>query len=462
GESTVMSPSEADPNVYEATIEIESDSTFGYKFWTTADHWEDDPNRSYTTTTEATQVLPVATFNKSVENICGADLETLLVEFAVSMETQIRSGDFDPETDVVVVAGSFNGWNAGATPLDQDPFTPNIYSAIVEIEEFAIPSDIEFKFVTGEADGEIGGWEGRANRILEVTGDEERDDQGRLLLALDPIPYFNDASPDLLFSQDVTLTIVVDARPAYYFLADSSFVPSDVQTSEEVPSFSNVFINGPISNVDGAGDWYAWGPNNLGLLETRMFEPSETFDEDSTFVWTRTFNENQIRRWVGKLGLDGYDNENGFGADHILIIPDEPEVTIELIFGAASGDELRVDLYEPYIGIDESGIPFVQRRPEAVSVEPVDVLPTGITLDQNYPNPFNPSTTFEYTLDKAQHVSVKVFDMLGREVATLVDEVQSVNTYRVTFDASHLASGTYLYQLQTGNQVITRSMTLLK
>jgi hypothetical protein len=445
-------------NVYAATIEATPGTTFGYKYWMNRLPWEDGDNRSYEVTNDADQVLPIATYRKEFADICGADMETLLVEFAVNMETMIRSGDFDPETDVVDVRGTFNNWTGGVTPLEPDPFNASIYSAIVEIEDFAVPGDIMFKFVIGDD-----GWEGRPDRRLAITGTEPRDDEDRLLIGLDPIPYYNDATPDMLFSQNTTVTLRVDARPAFYFLADSGYVPSDVQTSEEVLSFSNIFINGPLSNVDGSGDWFSWGPENLGLLDTRKFEPSA--ENDSIFVWTRTFNENQNRRNVAKFGLDGYDNENGFGADHIFIIEDAANVTIDVIFGAVEeGDgTVRSDLYGAYIGVDNEGNPYVRRRPEVTSIETVGgELPASIALDQNYPNPFNPTTTFEYRLDATQHVTLTVFDILGREVATLVDGVQPASNYRVSFSASDLPSGTYLYQLRAGSQVITRTMTLLK
>ncbi len=464
GEWTYLEPVEEGSSVYAATIEANPDSSFGYKFWTSRDHWENDPNRNYTVTSEEDQVLPIATFNNALPSICGANLRDVEIEFRVSMETQIRAGDFDPENHIVVVAGTINNWTTTADTLQPDFLDPNIYTKVILVEDLPVPSTVEYKYVIGRTEGTApAGWEGVDNRTLQITGNEEEGEDGQLLAIIDPAPYFNNATPDLLFSQNSTLTLVVDARPAFYHLADSGHVSPDVQTGEIAESFSNIFINGPVSAIDNLDDWFTWGPNDLGQLEDRMFVPSENFDEDSTFVWTRTFNENQVRRWVGKLGLDGYDNENGHGADHVLIIPDEPEVTINLIFGAAfNQEEWRTDLYAPYIGFDGEGNPYVRRRAEAVSIEPTGELPTAIGLEQNYPNPFNPSTTFQYKLDKAQHVSVKVFDLLGREIATLVNEVQAADTYRVTFDGASLASGTYLYQLRAGSQVITRTMTLLK
>lgn len=81
---------------------------------------------------------------------------------------------------------------------------------------------------------------------------------------------------------------------------------------------------------------------------------------------------------------------------------------------------------------------------------------------QNYPNPFNPVTNIRFTLPERGQVSLVVYDMLGREVATLVNEVLSAGEQTVRFDASSLANGVYLYKLRAGNQEIIRKMTLIK
>ena len=88
--------------------------------------------------------------------------------------------------------------------------------------------------------------------------------------------------------------------------------------------------------------------------------------------------------------------------------------------------------------------------------------PDRIALYQNYPNPFNPTTTISYSLDSAQYVSLKVYDILGRVVNTLIDGRQTTGTHHVRFDASRLASGLYIYRLQAGSRVITKKMMLVK
>lgn len=90
----------------------------------------------------------------------------------------------------------------------------------------------------------------------------------------------------------------------------------------------------------------------------------------------------------------------------------------------------------------------------------------SFTLEQNYPNPFNPSTIIRYSIDKSQHVDLKVFDLLGREIAVLVNEEKSAGTYEVKFQAAmgktYLADGIYFYRLNAGGYSFTKKMILLK
>ena len=83
-------------------------------------------------------------------------------------------------------------------------------------------------------------------------------------------------------------------------------------------------------------------------------------------------------------------------------------------------------------------------------------------MNQNYPNPFNPSTTISYSVAENADVTLNVFNMLGKKVATLVNSRQSEGSYTVTWDASSMASGIYIYRLQAGNKVFTRKMNLIK
>jgi hypothetical protein len=92
----------------------------------------------------------------------------------------------------------------------------------------------------------------------------------------------------------------------------------------------------------------------------------------------------------------------------------------------------------------------------------VKVIPTEFTLSQNYPNPFNPTTTIDYALAEDAHVTLEVYNLLGQVVAVLVDDVREAGNYRVSWDASGIASGIYLYRVQANEHVATRRMVLMK
>jgi hypothetical protein len=98
-----------------------------------------------------------------------------------------------------------------------------------------------------------------------------------------------------------------------------------------------------------------------------------------------------------------------------------------------------------------------------VSVENVSTLtPDNYALSQNFPNPFNPSTTFNFTIPNSEFVTLKVFNILGSEVANLVNENLTAGSYKYSFDATNLASGVYLYELKAGSFREIKKMNLLK
>ncbi len=90
------------------------------------------------------------------------------------------------------------------------------------------------------------------------------------------------------------------------------------------------------------------------------------------------------------------------------------------------------------------------------------MIPGKVRLEQNYPNPFNPSTTIRYGLPERSHVTLTVFNALGQQVATVVQGEQEAGYHEAKFDASHLSTGVYLYQLRAGDLMETRRLMLVK
>ena len=99
-----------------------------------------------------------------------------------------------------------------------------------------------------------------------------------------------------------------------------------------------------------------------------------------------------------------------------------------------------------------------------VDVKEQEKLPTQFKFEQNYPNPFNPTTVISYQLPIDSYVSLKVYDILGREVATIVNEYQLAGSYKTQFSASNLrlASGVYFYRIVADDFVQSKKMLLLK
>jgi len=91
-----------------------------------------------------------------------------------------------------------------------------------------------------------------------------------------------------------------------------------------------------------------------------------------------------------------------------------------------------------------------------------DYIPTDFVLHQNFPNPFNPSTTISFSIPSEGFVTLKVYDVIGREIKTLVNEKRAVGKYEIHFDASQFTSGIYFYKLKSGNYIQTKKMILLK
>jgi hypothetical protein len=110
-------------------------------------------------------------------------------------------------------------------------------------------------------------------------------------------------------------------------------------------------------------------------------------------------------------------------------------------------------MYLDYLAVPTNIVTSVERSPE---------IPSNYSLDQNYPNPFNPSTTIRYSLPHSEYVKLFIYDILGRQVALLVDNRQDAGVYEILFDASLFPSGVYFYRLNTSTFTQTKKMMMLK
>ena len=118
-----------------------------------------------------------------------------------------------------------------------------------------------------------------------------------------------------------------------------------------------------------------------------------------------------------------------------------------------------------YSGIAAGSTVFVLARyltSNSTGINEAKSLPKSFALEQNYPNPFNPSTTINYSIPKSGLVTIKIYDILGREVKTLVNEEKNAGNYNVEFNAGRLASGIYLYRMSAGSFEETKKLILIK
>jgi hypothetical protein len=125
--------------------------------------------------------------------------------------------------------------------------------------------------------------------------------------------------------------------------------------------------------------------------------------------------------------------------------------------------------------VSVNGVSYQLTKKNVVCLNPISSLATPVSaidsrdricteflLNQNYPNPFNPTTTIRYALAQRSHVTLSVYNTLGQQVSTLVNETQDSGSHDVRFDGSGLASGVYFYRLQAGNFVQTKKLLLLR
>jgi hypothetical protein len=135
---------------------------------------------------------------------------------------------------------------------------------------------------------------------------------------------------------------------------------------------------------------------------------------------------------------------------------------VRIEYGGTIGKGLNWSLDELRMGTTFADVSsFYGVLATGVSNGPV-ARPTQFTLDQNYPNPFNPSSIISYSLAKSGNVRLAVFDLLGREIAVLVNGVQTIGDHQVTFSGKSLTSGIYFYRLETAGSSVTKKMVLMK
>ncbi|MCF8262075.1 MAG: AGE family epimerase/isomerase [Melioribacteraceae bacterium] len=211
----------------------------------------------------------------------------------------------------------------------------------------------------------------------------------------------------------------------------------------EVYNTSNRF--GSVNNKDKAGYWkagyhsielgfhtYMYGNLYLHKKPVELFYKYEPADSArSIFLYPIAIEDDKLI--IKNVELDGELYTDFSSADRILNVPAGTHGIFKVIYTTTDATAIANDN-----------------------------IPADFKLEQNYPNPFNPNTYIKFTLSQSSNVSIKIFDVLGREVATLVNEFKDAGNYTVNFDASTLTSGLYVYRLEAANFLASKKMILLR
>ena len=202
-------------------------------------------------------------------------------------------------------------------------------------------------------------------------------------------------------------------------------------------------------------------------------------------LWTRRFNGTSGNGYDeanslaadknGNIYVTGYTDDNSLNSNFYTIAYDSSgnKIWDEFYNGAGNGDDnaKAVSLDKDgniYVAGTSTGdstgldITLVKYSTVVTGINNNKTIPLSFSLEQNYPNPFNPSSTIKYSVAKNTMVTLKVFDILGREVRNLVNENKAPGVYQINFHASDLSSGIYFYQLKAGGFVQTKKMIFMK
>jgi hypothetical protein len=350
------------------------------------------------------------------------------VYFSVNMELERLSGRFDPNNDTVSVNGSFNGWAQLTDILTPNPLDADLYEGMATITA-AVGEEIQYKFwYTPNV------WESIAdNRAYTFTQADAT--SGEVIL---PEVNFNNGSLSSVINQACEVTFTVNCIGA----TDGN--------GTAFSSVDNVIMAG--SSAPLAWPQGGWPASDSGLV-IFMFDDGTNGDataDDDIYTKTIEFPAYTTLGVEYKYGINfglpnnngANDNEGGVGTNHTL--PWEinwASFTVVDTFGVIK----EADVQNVMTGVEE--------LPE---------LATTFELNQNYPNPFNPATMIKFSIPEASFVTLKVYNVLGQEVATLVNEEMTSGTYEVDFNAMDLTSGIYFYTINAGDFAATKKMMLLK
>lgn len=424
--ATPMLDADAD-SVYAVTVDLNPGDSIKFKFVMNGDGWESIPDREY--------VVPFGadTYHAFFDNDEGRTTSEIALSFQVNMEFEIVSQRFNPATDTLSARGSFNGWS-GETVLTPSVGDPNIYEGTAQYDAFE--GDViyyKFAYITpGGTNWETNPPTGSGNYEYTVSATDISNGYAEV----GALRYFNNATLETVVNQESVIRFIVDMNGA----TDGN--------GTAFPSIDNVVIAGanpplkwpdggwPDSDQDKVIFLYDDGTNGDESAGDNFWTVEVTFPIYSPLDIEYKYGAN----WGLASNNGANDNEGGVGNNHhVVLFP-------SFWYGDASDVFGALEIKDVVNSIKELG----------------SAIPEVYSLDQNYPNPFNPSTVINFSIPESGLVTLKIYNVLGQEVAELVNDVKPAGNYEVTFDASDLTSGMYIYTITAGNFTSTKKMMLLK
>jgi len=396
-----------------------------FKYVHSPDTWESTGNRTLIVVSGAN--LTSTCWNDSCVFI---PTKTIQVTFTVNMELERLSGLFNPQTDSVSVRGSFNGWES--TWMRTIPNHTDVYRITTPVIA-AIDDKINFKFFYSP-----GTWE--ENNLTDGTQNDRYFivtqavyDSG--FMAYDAIGFNNASFPQRHpLKQKFKIECNTNGAKILNTLNGTEFQTLHILGVPSNPESIENFLPDSIKSIQLYDD----GTNGDLIAGDKVF----SVDTVLTFLvwdllpprWGFIINYQYSANYnLPSNGGSNFNEITGGGYHHTIL-----ELDIDTTF------------------IDTFGIVNITK------VERDIKTPTTFKLDQNFPNPFNPETKISWQIAVGTFVTLKIYDILGNEIATLVNEEQHVGTYQVSFNQQQLASGIYFYQLHAGNFVQTKKMILLR
>ena len=387
----------------------------------------------------------------------GEEQLTSLLIFEVDTSPLEAIGLYDRgRGDSLEVRGEFNGWGCSDTSICQMQRVPgtDLFEGAFSISAFA-ETNFQYKFFINHNDvnfeAEFGdsppsGWE----EPISTTGANRRFTFGGSDEQVIGLQFFNDVLPGNIVPEgtniDLTFQVGMDAAIA------NEAEPFDPATDTVTVALQGdalwAFTQGVKRDSDGnfqvdTGKLVLTDEDGDGLYTGTMTMVGPTY---AAIQYKYAYGSNGT--FTEEMG-GSFDDAGRRRTRYVALNPD----------GSWPSEWTFVEEdFQP-----EGLLPFEENPAIGVSVEQIsDEVPSKIALEANYPNPFNPVTTIEYSLTATEQVALNVYDLTGRLVATVIDGMQPAGSYRVDFDAQDLASGVYVYRLESASTTITRKMVLLK